>query len=222
MKKFLCAIALVSSMSPSAIAAQEADVIVRNARIWTGDTLRPSAQAVAIRGDRLITVGTNADVDAHRTSRTRVIDAGGRFVTPGFIDDHTHFNQAGALLIGANLLDVSTAAPFAQRVKAAVARMSPGAWLTGGDWGAYEDSPANSTGAAAGQPRPARFTPDRSIIDSIVLTVASGCCGSAARIACCSAVAAPPLSSRPRITHVGVNQPCARRRLASSTCSSGE
>jgi predicted amidohydrolase YtcJ len=162
-----CAIALILLPSPSAIRAQEADVIIRNARIWTGDTLRPSAQAVAIRGDRLIVVGTNAAADAHRTARTRVIDAGGRFVTPGFIDDHTHFNQAGALLIGANLLDVSTAAPFAQRVKAAVARMSPGAWLTGGDWGAYEDSPANSTGAAAGQPRPARFTPDRTIIDSV-------------------------------------------------------
>src|SRR6185503_4411483 len=83
---------------PCLARAQEADVIVRNARIWTGDTLRPRAQAVAIRGERLIVVGSNAEADAHRTARTRVIDAGGRFVTPGFIDDHTHFNQAGALL----------------------------------------------------------------------------------------------------------------------------
>jgi predicted amidohydrolase YtcJ len=148
-------------------AGQEADLIVRNARIWTGDSLRPRAQAVAIRGERLIAVGTNAEADAHRTPRTRVIDAGGRFVTPGFIDDHTHFNQAGALLIGANLLDVSTPGPFAQRVKAAAARMSPGAWLTGGDWGAYEDSPANSTGPNASRTRQARFTPDRTLIDSV-------------------------------------------------------
>jgi predicted amidohydrolase YtcJ len=146
--------------------AQDPDVIIRNARIWTGDSLRPSAQALAIRGERLVAVGTNAEIDARRTARTRVIDAGGRFITPGFIDDHTHFSQAGALLIGANLLDVSTASPFAQRVKAAVARMSPGAWLTGGDWGAYEDWSANSTGAAAAQ-RPARFSPDRTIIDSV-------------------------------------------------------
>ncbi|MGH7636358.1 MAG: amidohydrolase, partial [Gemmatimonadaceae bacterium] len=150
-----------------ALPAQEADLIVRNARIWTADSLRPRAEALAVRGERLLAVGTNADVERHRTPNTRVIDAGGRFVTPGFIDDHTHFSSAGALLIGANLLDVSSSGPFASRVKAAVARMSPGAWLTGGDWGAYEDWQANSTGTdSAASPR-RRFSPDRSIIDSI-------------------------------------------------------
>lgn len=143
-----------------------ADLIVRNAIIWTGDSAQPRAEALAVRGERLLAVGTNADADAHRGSATRVIDAGGRFITPGFIDDHTHFGSAGALLIGANLLDVHTPGPFAERVKAAVARMSPGAWLTGGDWGAYEDNPANSTGAPADRPA-ARFSPDRSIIDSV-------------------------------------------------------
>jgi predicted amidohydrolase YtcJ len=157
---------LAGALLPSATFAQDADVIVRNARIWTGDSLKPYAQAVAIRTERLIVVGTNAEADARRGVRTRVIDAGGRFITPGFIDDHTHFAQAGALLIGANLLDVSTPGPMAQRVRAAAARMSPGAWLTGGDWGAYEDSPANSTGASGARPT-TRFSPDRSIIDSV-------------------------------------------------------
>jgi hypothetical protein len=151
----------------STATAQEADLIVRNARIWTGDSTNRFAQAAAVRGDRFIAVGTNAQADAHRTARTRVIDADGRFITPGFIDDHTHFGQAGALLIGANLLDVSTAGPFAVRIKAAVGRMSPGAWLTGGDWGAYEDNPQNSTGAARTSQPIARFSPDRSMIDSV-------------------------------------------------------
>jgi predicted amidohydrolase YtcJ len=166
----LACLALVFSAaiaSPYAsLSAQDADLIVRNARIWTGDSTRPRAEALAVRGERLIAVGTNAQADAHRGARTRVIDAGGRFMTPGFIDDHTHFGQAGALLIGANLLDVHTPGPFAERVKAAVQRMSPGAWLTGGDWGAYEDNPANSTGPAASRAA-TRFSPDKSIIDSV-------------------------------------------------------
>jgi predicted amidohydrolase YtcJ len=140
---------------PSGAAVPDADLIIRNAVIWTGDSAQPRAQALAVRGDRLIAVGTNAQIDAHRTPRTNVIDAGGRFITPGFIDDHTHFAQAGALLIGANLLTVHTPGPFAARIKEAVARMSPGAWLTGGDWGAYEDTSTT------------RFSPDRTLVDSI-------------------------------------------------------
>jgi predicted amidohydrolase YtcJ len=147
--------------------AQEADIVVRNARIWTGDSTRPRAEAVAIRGERILAVGSNADVDTYRTRRTRVIDAGGRFITPGFIDDHTHFSQAGALLIGANLLDVSTERPFVERVRAAVARMSPGSWLTGGDWGAYEDWAANSAGGQPSAQPSSRFTPLRAMIDSV-------------------------------------------------------
>src|SRR5687767_8436521 len=146
---------LVAALGQGQTGPAQADLIVRNAVIWTGDSTQPRAQALAVRGERLIAVGTDAQIDAHRTARTRVVDAGGRFITPGFIDDHTHFAQAGALLIGANLLDVHTPAPFAARVKAAVARMSPGAWLTGGDWGAYEDTSR------------ARFTPDRALVDSI-------------------------------------------------------
>lgn len=148
------------------LGAQEADLILRNGRFWTGDSVRPSAQAVAIRGDRLIAVGSTASMARHQTRRTRIVDLGGRFVTPGFIDDHTHFSQAGALLIGANLLDVSSAAPFTERVRAAAARMSPGAWLTGGDWGAYEDAPQNSTGKAP-TPKAQQFRPDRSMIDPV-------------------------------------------------------
>jgi predicted amidohydrolase YtcJ len=135
----------------------DADLILRNAVIWTGDSTRPRATALAVRGERLLAVGVDADVAAYRSARTRVIDAGGRFVTPGFIDDHTHFQQAGALLIGANLLAVSTPMPFVERIREAVARMSPGAWLTGGDWGAYELVPAGA--------RP--FSPDRSLVDSV-------------------------------------------------------
>ncbi|HEX4932224.1 MAG TPA: amidohydrolase family protein, partial [Gemmatimonadaceae bacterium] len=148
------------------LGAQEADLIVTNGRLWTGDSLRPRAEAVAIRNGRFLAVGSNAEVLAHRGVTTRVMDLGGRFATPGFIDNHTHFNQAGALLLGVNLLDVAEPAALAQRVKGARDRLPAGAWITGGDWGAYEDWNANSAGAS-GSARRARFSPDRSIVDSV-------------------------------------------------------
>lgn len=146
--------------------AQEADLILTGGRIWTGDSLRPYVQAVAIRDGKFLAVGSDADLRAHRTAVTRVVDLGGRFATPGFIDNHTHFSQAGALLLGVNLLDVSDARAFAARVKAARDRLPADAWITGGDWGAYEDWAANSAGDAAARAR-ARFNPDRTIIDSV-------------------------------------------------------
>jgi predicted amidohydrolase YtcJ len=149
------------------LGAQEADLIVTNGRLWTGDSLRPRAEAAAIRNGRFLAVGSSAEVLAHRGATTRVIDLGGRFATPGFIDNHTHFNQAGALLLGVNLLDVAEPAALAQRVKGARDRLPAGAWITGGDWGAYEDWNANSAGAASGSARRARFSPDRSIVDSV-------------------------------------------------------
>lgn len=153
-------------LSPSA-AAQDADLILTGGRIWTGDTARPYAEAVAIRNGRLIAVGSAADAARHRGRATRVVALGGRFATPGFIDNHTHFGQAGALLLGVNLLDVSDAVAFAARVKDARDRLPTGAWITGGDWGAYEDWNAGSAGAAPNAPPRARFSPDRSIIDSV-------------------------------------------------------
>jgi predicted amidohydrolase YtcJ len=151
---------------PSRLLGQEADLILTNARIWTGDSARPWAQALAVRGERLLVVGTTAEARRHQTAFTRVIDAGGRLVTPGFTDNHTHFSQAGALLLGANLLDVARPDSFIARIRAARDRLPEGAWITGGDWGAYEDWAAGSAGGAAGTPRE-RFSPERRLIDSL-------------------------------------------------------
>jgi predicted amidohydrolase YtcJ len=87
-----------------ATTAPDADLILTNARIWTGERASPWAEAVAIRGDCVLAVGQRADILAHRTARTRIMDPAGRFIAPGFIDNHTHFAHAGALLLGANLL----------------------------------------------------------------------------------------------------------------------
>ena len=147
------------------VAGQEADLIITNASIWTGDSLQPSARAIAIRGDRIVAVGSAQSVATHRTPRTRVLDAGGRFVSPGFIDNHTHFGQAGALLLGVNLLDVADEAALVRRVREARDRLPDGAWMTGGDWGAYEAWARSSTGGRGADS--AGFRPHRAVIDSV-------------------------------------------------------
>jgi predicted amidohydrolase YtcJ len=158
-------IACVAAAGPAT--AQEADLVLVNGRVWTGDGSQPWASVVAVRGDRILAVGGAEVAERHRTSHTRVVDAGGRLVTPGFIDNHTHFNQAGALLLGVNLLDVAEPRAFAQRVREARDRLPEGAWITGGDWGAYEDWEAGSTGAGDGGRTARRFRPHRALIDSV-------------------------------------------------------
>ncbi|HJU75113.1 MAG TPA: amidohydrolase, partial [Gemmatimonadaceae bacterium] len=155
---------------PLVLGAQQADLILTNARLWTGDSLRPRAEAIAILGERIQAVGSRADVLALRGPKTTVRDLGGKFVAPGFIDNHTHFAQAGALLTGVNLLDVADAAMLVRRVREARDRLPRGAWIVGGEWGAYESWAQGATGRAvpaAPAPAKAAFSPHRALIDSI-------------------------------------------------------
>jgi predicted amidohydrolase YtcJ len=143
-----------------------ADLILTGGVIWTGDEARPEAEAIAVRGNRIVAIGSAREIGAHEGAGTRVVDLGGRFVAPGFIDNHTHFNSAGALLLGANLLDVASEETLRERVRDATDRMPDGAWMTGGDWGAYEEWEMGSAGAPGGAGQEF-FSPDRSMVDDL-------------------------------------------------------
>lgn len=159
---------LVSCLTlPASLAAQEATLLLTGARVWTGDSARPWAEAVAVTGDRIVGVGSAAELARFRGPGTRVLELRGRFVSPGFIDNHTHFGQAGALLLGANLLDVADHGALVRRVREAASRLPAGSWMIGGDWGAYEAWAQNSTGPGAGGPRQGAFSPTRDLIDSL-------------------------------------------------------
>jgi predicted amidohydrolase YtcJ len=155
-------------MTATSLAAQPAELVVLNARIWTGDSAQPWASALAARGGRIIAVGLSAESPSLRAAGTIVLRLTGQFVTPGFIDNHTHFAQAGALLLGANLLDVASEPALVRRVREARDRLPAGAWITGGDWGAYEAWNQNSTGSARGDS--GAFRPHRGMIDSLTPT----------------------------------------------------
>ena len=119
-----------------------ADLIVRNAKIWTVDKSHPSAQAVAVLGDRIVAVGSNEEIETWRGSRTRVIDAAGKLLLPGFNDSHVHFVDGGLALDRVPLNDATSAEEFARRI-AVRAKITPkGEWITGGDWDETKWSPA--------------------------------------------------------------------------------
>ena len=129
-----------------------ADLVVFG-KVWTADSTRPLAQAVAIRGDSIVLVGDSVAVAALIGPKTERIDRPGGLVTPGFIDDHVHLFAGGFQLASVDLRTAATPAEFTRRIKAFAATLEPGEWITGGDWD-HELWPGTPL-------------PDRSWIDSV-------------------------------------------------------
>jgi predicted amidohydrolase YtcJ len=144
------------------------DLALVNGRIYTLDAARPWAEALAIVGSRIVTVGSTEEVRRSAGPATRVIDLDGAFALPGFNDAHVHVESTGALLVGVNLLDVHEPVAFRERIRQAAGRLPKGSWITRGEWGAYERWAAGSSGAAARTAAGAGpFTPSRDLIDEV-------------------------------------------------------
>jgi predicted amidohydrolase YtcJ len=129
-----------------------ADLVVYG-RVWTGDSARPWAKAVAISGDTIVLVGDSAKVAPLAGKSTRVINNGKAMVVPGFMDGHTHFLSGGFQLASVDLRYAGTPQEFIRRIRLYAAKLKPGEWITGGDWD-HERWPGSPL-------------PDRSWIDSV-------------------------------------------------------
>ncbi|MBP9211263.1 MAG: amidohydrolase [Bacteroidetes bacterium] len=112
---------------------QYADVIYTNGRIWTVDSARPEAEAVAVIGGRIAFVGSSKAAAKWKGSGTKVVDLKRRRVLPGFIDNHTHFMTGGFQLQSVDLRTAGDEQAFA-RIIGQRAKERPGTWITGGDW----------------------------------------------------------------------------------------
>jgi hypothetical protein len=108
--------------------------LVAYGKVWTGDSAQPYAQAVATRGDTVIAVGDSATIARLVGPRTTVLANGKGLVTPGFMDDHTHFLSGGYQLSSVDLRPADSPADFVVRLKAFAAERKPGEWILGGDW----------------------------------------------------------------------------------------
>jgi len=139
-----CAILLlVMGLGQNATAQQRpaADVIITNANVWTVDRNHPTAQAVAILGDRIAAVGSSEEMDAWRGPQTRMIDAAGKLLLPGFNDAHVHFVPGGFQLDQVQLTDARSREEFVRRIAAQARKLRKGEWILGGDWDEQNWSP---------------------------------------------------------------------------------
>jgi predicted amidohydrolase YtcJ len=120
-----------------------AQTIFINGQIWTGVPGQEPAQAMAFAPDGILAVGTNDDVEAYRGEVTEVVDLGGKFAMPGFIDSHTHFLEGGFSLLNINLRSAGDEQEFAALIRDHAAALPEGEWITGGGWD-HESWPSHS------------------------------------------------------------------------------
>ena len=132
---------LLLGIGASAQSKPAADLVIINAKVWTVDKGHPTAQAVAVLGERIVSVGSNADVETWRGASTRVIDAAGKLVLPGFNDAHVHFVSGGSQLDRVQLNDATSGEEFARRIGERAKKTPKAEWILGGDWDETKWSP---------------------------------------------------------------------------------
>jgi predicted amidohydrolase YtcJ len=115
-------------------APETASLVVRDARVWTGNADQPWAEAVASRGDSIIAVGSNNEIEALIGEDTEVISVTGSMLVPGFIDTHVHFIASGSGLASVQLRDAATPEEFSARIGEFAKNVAPGEWIMYGDW----------------------------------------------------------------------------------------
>src|ERR1700758_2047822 len=118
----LCVLIIMAALDANAQSKPSATLIVTNAAVYTMDKQHPKAEAVAVISDRIVAVRSRAEIDLWRGPQTKVIDAAGKLLLPGFNDAHVHFIQGGAQLDQVQLTDAATPQEFARRIGAQVSK----------------------------------------------------------------------------------------------------
>jgi hypothetical protein len=111
-----------------------ADLVLRNGKIVTLDARKQIVQALAIKGDRIMAVGSAGDAKGWIGPRTKVIDLSGKLAIPGFIEGHGHFTGIGEFHLGLDLRQARTWDEIVAQVKRAAQDAQPGEWIVGRGW----------------------------------------------------------------------------------------
>ncbi len=111
-----------------------ADLVLTNGKIVTVDVAVPEVQALAVRGDRIVALGSSADIKRFVGSTTQVVDLQGQLAVPGFIEGHGHFNGVGTAELQLKLMKTTSWDEIVSMVAAAVKTAKPGQWIYGRGW----------------------------------------------------------------------------------------
>jgi len=128
---------LVGLLTASVAVAQKkpaADTIVLHGRIYTLNAKQPWAEALAIRGERIVAVGSDAEISKFGSNGAKIIDAKGRLVLPGFADCHIHFIDGAFSLGRVNLEGAKDPADIQQRLREYAAKHPGDSWILGRGW----------------------------------------------------------------------------------------
>jgi len=126
--------ALLLSPASTGSRVDYADVVFENGNIYTANESAPRAQAIAVKGDRIVYVGSSGEAQKYIGKSTRVVDLHGNTVFPGMTDAHHHLSGVGFREMTLNLEGTTSLQDFLAKVKARVAQAKPGEWVTGRGW----------------------------------------------------------------------------------------
>ena len=129
----VCA-ALLSIVTPAAAAEAPADLILSGGRVWTAKSEAPWAEAVAVRGDHIVYVGTDASAASLRGPKTEVVDLHGGLVLPGFNDAHIHLMEGALSLERVDLIEDDSLAAVQARIRGFAAANATRPWVLGRGW----------------------------------------------------------------------------------------
>lgn len=113
---------------------EPADLILMNGKIVTVDEKLPEAQALAVRGDRIVALGSDKEIKQYMGDETRVIDLAGRLAIPGFIESHGHFTGIGQAKLSLDLTKAKSWDEIVALVREAAEKAQPGEWIKGRGW----------------------------------------------------------------------------------------
>jgi predicted amidohydrolase YtcJ len=131
---FLIFLGVISHSSRAWAQPSAADTVIVNARIYTVNVQQPWAEAVALREDKVVAVGSAKEIAAYRGASTKVIDAQGKLVLPGFVDCHIHFMEGSLGLTQVDLNGSKSVAEIQRRVKAYAVAHPDKKWILGMGW----------------------------------------------------------------------------------------